>query len=153
MLNGNSAVLPAVLGAGAKIRRNERPGSTPGPCGDQTETGMVGTVKRYKYSALVKLDTPGQAGLRPSLPEAGGRVVVRARHHDSQRTKIFSALVTTTMGEPLRAADHSIQLTMTVLGDDAADYLDAGDSFALWRGHDIGHGVISRRLSLWAESP
>ena len=41
---------------------------------------------------------------------------------------------------------------MTVLGDDACDYLEAGDIFALWRGHDIGHGVISRRLSLWTDS-
>jgi hypothetical protein len=113
---------------------------------------MVWKVKRYRYLALVKLEPPGTGGNNePALPETGGRVVVRAHHHDSHRSKIFSGLVTTTPGEPLRAADHSVQLTMTVLGDDACDYLEAGDTFALWRGHDIGKGVISRRL-VWSDS-
>jgi len=40
-----------------------------------------------------------------------------------------------------------------VVGNDVPDYLDAGDSFALWRGHNIGHGVISRRLSWFADAP
>lgn len=111
-------------------------------------------MKRYKYRALVKLEPaePGKSGGR-SLPDTGGRVVVRAHHHETHRSKIFSALVTTAYGEQLQPADHSIQLTMTVLGDDACDYLDAGDTFALWRGHDIGQGVISRRLFFWVDSP
>jgi hypothetical protein len=110
-------------------------------------------VKQYRYRALVKLEPSGRsAGARPTLPETGGRVVVRARHHDTHRSKIFSALVTTVPGEAVRAAgDHSVQLTLTVLGDDACDYLEAGDTFALWRGHDIGQGVIARRLVLWAD--
>lgn len=111
-------------------------------------------MKRYKYRALVKLEPTehGKSGGRP-LPDTGGRVVVRAHHHETHRSKIFSALVTTAYGEQLQAADHSIQLTMTVLGDDACDYLEAGDTFALWRGHDIGQGVISRRLFFWVDSP
>ena len=110
-------------------------------------------MKHYKYSALVKLDPPvdGKSAALP-LPETGGRVVVRAHHRETHRSKVFSALVTITPGESLRAADHSIRLTMTVLGEDARDYLEAGDTFALWRGHDIGQGVISRRLFLWANS-
>jgi hypothetical protein len=110
-------------------------------------------VKQYRYRALVRLEpSGGSRGTGPVLPETGGRVVVRARHHDTHRSKIFSALVTTTPGESVQAnADHSIQLTMTVLGDDACDYLEAGDTFSLWRGHDIGQGVISRRLVLWAD--
>jgi hypothetical protein len=115
----------------------------------------VSKVKHYKYRALVRLD-PG-AGRpyrgRDGLPETGGRVVVRAQHHATHQSKMFSALITTLPDEPLRPSDHSIQLTMTVLGDDARDYLETGDSFDLWRGHDIGHGVISRRLFMWADSP
>jgi hypothetical protein len=113
---------------------------------------MVRQVKRYKYCALVMLDPRGHGRTTDSLPETGGRVVVRARHHETHDTKIFSALVTNQPGEPIRAEDHSVRLTMTVLGDDAGDYLDAGDSFTLWRGHQIGHGVISRRLFLWTNS-
>jgi hypothetical protein len=114
---------------------------------------MVRKMKHYKYRALVKLEVPATGkSADPPLPETGGRVVVRAHHRETHHSKVFSALVSTTPGEPLRAADHSIQLTMTVLGDDACDYLEAGDTFTLWRGHDIGQGVISRRLFLWANS-
>jgi hypothetical protein len=115
--------------------------------------GAVGTVKRYKYCALVKLIPPGdEKSTDAPLPDTDARVVVRAQHHETHRSKVFSALISSAYGEPLRPCDHSIQLTMTVLGDDAIDYLEAGDTFALWRGRDIGRGVISRRLHFWAES-
>jgi len=114
--------------------------------------GTVGKVKQYKYSALVRLNPPSDVSAEPELPAAGGRVVVRARHHDTRMSKIFSALVSNAQDRTVRA-NRSIQLTLTVLGDDACDYLEAGDSFTLWRGHDIGQGVISRRLSWWADAP
>lgn len=110
-------------------------------------------MKRYTYSALVRL-TPsgGQESPGPLLPETGARVAVRAAHHETHHSKTFSALISSAHGEPLVPSGHSIQATITVLGEDAGDYLDAGDTFALWRGHDIGRGVISRRLRLWAET-
>jgi len=37
-------------------------------------------------------------------------------------------------------------LVITVVGDDAGDYLGAGEDFTLWRGHDIGRGVVTRRI-------
>jgi hypothetical protein len=114
---------------------------------------MVGEVKRFKYRALVRIDPPGGGHREEPLPGSGCRLTVRARHHETHRSKFFSALVNTADGEPLQAAGHSIQLTMSVLGDDACDYLDAGDDFFLWRGHDIGHGVISRSLPMWSELP
>jgi hypothetical protein len=107
-------------------------------------------ARQYKYRALVRLD-PETADTE--LPFDGGRVVVRAEHHDTHRNKMFSALVTGVHDEPLRAGNHTMQLTVTVLGEDVGDYLEVGDSFALWRGHDIGQGLISRRLHLWADSP
>jgi hypothetical protein len=110
-------------------------------------------VKRFKYRALVKLDSAGDGTGQPSLPTVGGRVVLRAHHHDTQRDKMFGALVEATHGDPLRPADHSIQLTMTVSGDDVGDYLEPGDTFVLWRGHDIGQGVISRRLFFLTDGP
>ncbi len=112
----------------------------------------MGKVKQYKYSALVKLNLPSEVSGEMELPVVGGRVVVRARHHDTRMSKIFSALVSNAQ-DRVAQANRSIQLTLTVLGDDACDYLEAGDSFTLWRGRDIGQGVISRRLSWWADAP
>ena len=114
--------------------------------------GTVGKVKQYKYSALVRLNLPSDVSAELELPVVGGRVVVRARHHDTRTSKIFSALVSNAQDRIVQA-NRSIQLTLTVLGDDASDYLEAGDSFTLWRGRDIGQGVISRRLSWWADAP
>jgi hypothetical protein len=37
-------------------------------------------------------------------------------------------------------------VTFVVLGDDASDYLGTGERFALWDGHDLGMGVITRRI-------
>lgn len=109
-------------------------------------------MKQYKYSALVKLNPPSGTSAEPPLPGSGGRVVVRARHHDTRSSKIFSALVTSPPDRPVQP-DHGVQLTLTVLGDDVFDYLEAGDTFTLWRGHDIGQGVISRRLGWLTDAP
>jgi hypothetical protein len=111
----------------------------------------VGNMEQCKYSALVKLNEPGGTGTGPPL-EPGARVAVRARHHETGTSKLFSALIVVIEENSVRA-DHSIPLTLTVVGNDVPDYLDAGDSFVLWRGHDIGHGVILRRLSWFAEAP
>lgn len=109
-------------------------------------------MKQYKFSTLVRLNPPNGTGADRPLPETDGRVVVRARHHDTHGSKIFSALVSGLPDRPV-STDHSVQLTLTVLGNDVCDYLEAGDAFTLWRGHDIGKGVISRRLSWWADAP
>jgi hypothetical protein len=109
-------------------------------------------ARQYKYRALVRLD-PGAAGDGgPLLPEPEGRFVVRARHHDTHTSKMFSALVSGA-GEQVVTGDHSVELTVTVRGEDVDEYLEAGDKFALWRGHDIGQGVISRRLHTWVSGP
>lgn len=107
-------------------------------------------MEQCRYSALVKLSEPSSTGTDPPL-EPGARVAVRARHHETGTSKLFSAQIVVIQNSV--RADHSIPLTLTVVGNDVPDYLDAGDSFALWRGHDIGHGVISRRLSWFADAP
>jgi len=107
-------------------------------------------ARQYKYRALVRLDPETNDS---EFPLRGGRVVVRAEHHDTHQNKMFSALVTGVHDEPLHARGHSLELTVTVVGEDAIEYLEAGDTFALWRGHDIGQGLISRRLPLWVEAP
>jgi hypothetical protein len=71
------------------------------------------------------------------------RVVVRARHPDTHRSKLFSALVT---------CDDSLQpgkpgmVTVVVLGGDADDYLPPGEHFALLRGADVARGTVTSRV-------
>jgi hypothetical protein len=111
-------------------------------------------ARQYKYRAMVRLEPDTSEGRGGSpLPAEGGRVVVRAEHHDTHRSKMFSALVSSAPLPDVLTRDHSVELTMTVLGEDVVDYLEAGDTFALWRGHDIGQGLISRRLHLWVDGP
>jgi hypothetical protein len=110
-----------------------------------------GNMEQYKFSTLVKLNERGSDGPDPPL-QAGARVAVRARHHETGASKLFSALIVVILDDSPQP-DHSVPLTLAVVGDDVPEYLDAGDTFTLWRGHDIGQGVISRRLSWFAEAP
>lgn len=104
-------------------------------------------MKRYKYEAMVTLDPP-RAGDEPApLPGPTCRMVVRARHHDTHASRHFSALVSSGDKPPGLPDDHVV-VNMVVLGDEAGDCLTPGEDFALWRGHDVGHGVVTRRLFL-----
>jgi hypothetical protein len=74
------------------------------------------------------------------------RLLVRARHRDTQRSKFFSTMVTGSDGSTLCPGSGHLLVSMLLVGDDAADYLGPGDRFVLWRGTDVGDGVVSRRL-------
>ncbi len=102
-------------------------------------------MKRYKFQALLTL-LP-QRGGEPQAALAGPacRMVVRAQHHESRAGKFFSALVSPSAERPLPGDSHMI-VTVVLVGDDAADYLAPGERFALWRGHDVGRGVVTRRI-------
>jgi len=119
-------------------------------------------MKRYKYQALVSLlpQDAEAAGppAHPVLPAGTSRMVIKAEHRETHVSKLFSSLVT--RDETLFSADDNlftgddapsvrgsgITVTFVVLGDDACDYLSAGDRFALWDGHDLGSGVVTRRI-------
>ena len=101
-------------------------------------------MRRYKYQALVTLLPQHDHGQEAPLPGPVCRMVVRARHHETHCGKIFSTLVTTIDDDTLPGKTHLI-VTMVVLGDDARDYLSPGEQFSLWRGYDVGYGVVTRR--------
>jgi hypothetical protein len=48
--------------------------------------------------------------------------------------------------EPFRPGKPEVVVTLWVIGDDLADYLDIGSHFVLWSGRDAGEGVVTRRL-------
>jgi hypothetical protein len=102
-------------------------------------------MKRFKYQTLVTLAPSHDGGPRAELPGPTCRMVVRARHRETRATKMFSALVSTGYENPA-ADDGTLTLTVIVLGDDAADYLAPGERFVLWRGSDLGSGVVTRRI-------
>lgn len=101
-------------------------------------------MKRYKFQAVVTLDPP--AARAAVAPGHIRRMVVRAQHHGSQDSQLFSALVTEA-GEnlPWRDDDHVV-LNIALAGENPGEYFDVGDHFALWLGGDVGHGVVTRRL-------
>jgi hypothetical protein len=51
-------------------------------------------------------------------------------------------------GRPLHPGDRAV-VTIAVADDEAGEFLDAGQRFALWRAGDVGSGVIARRV--WSD--
>ena len=104
-------------------------------------------MKRYKFQALV---TPSPAGNGHALAgdgPASQRVVVRARDSETRRCKMFSALLDSDGGAtPFRPGCSQVLITLRLMCDDVCDCLEVGSHFELWRGDDIGEGVITRRL-------
>lgn len=106
----------------------------------------TGSARRLKCQALVTPVSPDEPEPVIPLPDSDCRMVVRVRKGDSDQGQIFSALVHTS-DDPSPDAQHLL-LTMIVLGGDADGYLDPGQHFTLWRGHEIARGVVTRRLYL-----
>jgi len=99
--------------------------------------------KRYKYRALVTPAPRSADDPEATLPSPVCRVVVRARHPETHRNKLFSALVTSDDDlEPGKAS----MVTVVVLGGDADDYLAPGEHFALLRGCDVARGTVTSRV-------
>ena len=101
-------------------------------------------MKRFKYQTLVTLPLH-DGGSEAALPGPTCRMVVRAQHRETHAAKMFSALVSTGDEGPV-VNRGTISATVIVLGDDAGDYLAPGERFVLWRGHDLGSGVVTRRI-------
>jgi hypothetical protein len=100
-------------------------------------------MKRYKYQARVTL-LPDGGGAPPALPATTTRMVIKAENRETHASKLFSSLVT--IDDTLVPRKTDVTVTFVVLGDDACDYLATGECFALWNGHDLGLGVITRRV-------
>jgi hypothetical protein len=123
--------------------RVSRPVGLPGPPPSRSAGKRYKSGKRYKYRALVTLVPQQAEDPEAALPSPVCRVVVRARHPETHRSKLFSALVT---------SDSRLQpgkpgtVTVVVLGDDADDYLAPGEHFALLRGGDVARGTVASRI-------
>jgi len=105
-------------------------------------------VQRYKYQALVTPFADDDGDARTKLSSGSHRMVLRAKNIETHRTEVFSALVDGGEDEPLPAGSPQIMVTLRVIGDDLSDYLEIGSHFTLWSGHDLGRGVVTRRLHI-----
>ena len=102
-------------------------------------------MKRYKFQALVT-PLPDGAGSTPALSSGSHRMALRAENAETHRSQVFSALVDTEDSDTFDSGKPEIVVTLRVVGDDVADYLDIGSRFRLWLGSDVGQGVVTRRL-------
>jgi hypothetical protein len=101
-------------------------------------------MKRYKFQARVSLAPQAASTLEALSPGSACRMVICGLYPETGASRFFNALVTASTDRV--AGDSNIIVVVTVSGDDAGDYLDVGEDFAIWRGHDIGHGVVTRRV-------
>jgi len=73
--------------------------------------------------------------------------MVRCGNLDQPATlRYFPAAVCRADEQPLASGDADVMVTIEVADDEAGEFLGPGRHIALWNGHDIGHGVISRRI-------
>ena len=115
---------------------------------------MTSTSKPYKFQAFVTM-SPAEMGGPAGPPTAASatlppgeirRMAVRGEHHGTHDSHFFSALVANSGDSSDWIGDNHAIVTVMLTGDDPADYFTAGDHFALWLGHDIADGVVTRRL-------
>ena len=63
------------------------------------------------------------------------------------RRRYFPAAIYRPDDRPLAPGDAGVVVTTEVADDEASVFLGPGQQITLWNGHDIGRGVISRRVS------
>ncbi len=102
-------------------------------------------MRHFKYRALLTMDVePGEwdAG----YPSGTHKIMIRCPNlgQPGQR-RYFPAAIYRDDDGPLAPGGTAI-VTIDVPDDDAAAYFGPGQHVTLWNGHDIGHGVISRRV-------
>jgi hypothetical protein len=97
------------------------------------------------FRALVDID-PADASVPVRAFHSGTRALTvhACRIGQPASDKYFPAMLTWDDQRDLLPGDHAV-VTITVVDQEAPDYLDAGQRFTLWGGGS-GHGVISRRV-------
>jgi tellurite resistance protein TehA-like permease len=102
--------------------------------------------RRYAFEALVTTSPTGS--LSAPVPGPDWRGVIRAgTGGDGTPPALFTALIAGwDPRSPDRAGAVRVLATIVAFGPEPAEYLPVGGSFALWRGHDVGHGIVTRRI-------
>jgi len=105
----------------------------------------AGTWRRFKFSAVVTLETAGRPG-RQYLSGVPGLVLHAPSCEPPARHQYFPAVVYTDDNRPLRPGSKDIPVIISVPDDDASAFFQPGQRFTVWDGTDIGHGTVRERL-------
>jgi hypothetical protein len=142
------ARIMAFLLAGA--RAVSAPLRVPGQRGSD-QAGPAAGMHNYKFQAVVAVIPSREAAMPPGPDRPGPdwHGVIRARSGLGRSHGMFSALVTDwAQAGPLGAdarEPHAVA-TIVAFGPEPAESLPVGGTFALWRGRDVGLGVVTRRV-------
>ncbi len=100
--------------------------------------------RRYTFQAVVTI--PAAADGAGALgPDWHG--VIRAGTGAGRSGGLFSALVSRWEQHDGESAGSARAVaTIVAFGPEPADCLPAGEPFVLWRGQEVGHGVVTRRV-------
>lgn len=112
-------------------------------------------LRQMRFRALITLDPaatrsaplarPPRASAQRYLNHTHALMVQALRLHGPGGTRIFPAEICWDDEQPLCPGDHA-EVTITVVDDEAPDFLGAGQRFTLWSGKNVGHGTITRRV-------
>jgi hypothetical protein len=108
----------------------------------------AGTWHRFKFSAVVTLETAGRSR-RQYLSGVPGLMVHAPSCLRPAHDQYFPAVLYTADGRPLVPGDRGVSVTISVPDDDAAGCFQSGQRFIVWDGTDIGHGTVGQRLSFF----
>ncbi|GII59800.1 hypothetical protein Pth03_81890 [Planotetraspora thailandica] len=104
-------------------------------------------MAQVKCRALISLLSSEEGGLSRELPSRTQSLVIRVSYDDHpEHGRPFSAEITADDDEPLAPGDKYHIVTMAFREPEAARYFHPGDRFALWFGHGVGRGIVSRRV-------
>jgi tellurite resistance protein TehA-like permease len=108
----------------------------------------AGGSRRYTFQAVVTV--PAMAdGAAASLLGPDWHGVIRAGTGAGRSGGLFSALVSSWEqhdGDPPGTGHSRAIATIVAFGPEPGDCLPAGEPFVLWRGQEVGHGVVTRRI-------
>jgi hypothetical protein len=135
-----------VVSAGLSARRALSGWLRSRPLRPRSHPDHAAGKRRYTFEALVTVAPGGN----PSAPALGPdwRGVLRARTNgDGTSPGLFTALIAGwDPHSPDRAGTVRALATIVAFGAEPAETLPVGGSFALWHGHDVGHGIVTRRI-------
>ena len=104
-------------------------------------------MRQYKYRAVVSLDGAPFSTRSRGYPSGTHAVMIRCSNPAAPAGhRYFPAAIYRPDDQPLAPGEAGVVVTIEVADDEASAFLGPGQRVTLWNGHEIGHGVISRRV-------